>query len=162
MENLELTQNEFELKFGEEYRKGQGHCGPTNPNNHFTSQVTSGTPTYSAPTTDDATTLAKSVLPVSHEMVFGHPVIAFIYTLLPNGAPEGSRHKWMLKLANDLLILCDDDVKKVKAILLSLQWVKDVTTERGMSELDRVIESAQKLKQKTRILRTKLLPRLKN
>ena len=148
MENLELTQNEFELKFGEEYRKGQGHCGPTNPNNHFTSQVTSGTPTYSAPTTDDTTAHAKSVLSVSHEMVFGHPVIAFIYTLLPNGAPDGSRHKWMLKLANDLLILCDDDVKKVKAILLSLQWVKDVTTERGMSELDRVIESAQKLKQK--------------
>lgn len=140
--------NEFDLKFGAEYRKGTGHCGPTNPNHHFTEQTTSGVPKYSVPTSDSATELVKSVLPTSDMKVYGHPVIDYISTLLPNGAPQGSRHPWMLKLSNDLLILLDDDAQKVKDILLSLQWVKDVTTERNMNELDRVIASAQKLKQK--------------
>ena len=140
--------NDFDQKFGAEYRKGTGHCGPTNPNHHFTEQTTSGVPKYSAPTYDSATELAKSVLSSSDMKVYGHPVLDYVNTLLPNGAPQGSRHKWMLKLSNDLLILLDDDAQKVKDILLSLQWVKDVTSERNMNELDRVIESAQKLKQK--------------
>lgn len=148
MDNSNLVKNPFELKYGDEYRKGKGHCAPTNPNHQFTGQTSSAIPTYSKPTSDDASNLAKSALSVSQEMVFGCPVIDYIYSLLPNGVPEGSRHPWMLKLANDLLILCDDDAQKVKDILLSLQWVKDVTVERNMEELDRVIESAKKLKQK--------------
>ena len=140
--------SEFELKFGEEYRKGQGHCGPTNPNHSFTGQTASVAPSYSMANTDDASDLAKSVMPASKEMVFGCPVVDYIYTLLPNGAPVGSRHPWMLKLANDLLILCDNDTRKVKDILLSLNWVRDVTTERSMNELDHIIDSAVKLKQK--------------
>jgi hypothetical protein len=140
--------NEFDQKFGAEYRKGTGHCGPTNPDHHFTEQTTSDVPTYSKPTSDSATELAKSVLASSDMKVFGHPILDYISALLPNGAPQGSRHTWMLKLSNDLLILLDDDAQKVKDILLSLQWVKDVTNERNMNELDRVIESAQKLKQK--------------
>ena len=148
MTNSKLVKNPFELKYGDEYRKGKGHCAPTNPNHQFTGQTSSAVPTYSKPTSDDASNLAKSALPVSQEMVFGCPVIDYIYSLLPNGVPEGSRHPWMLKLANDLLILCDDDAQKVKDILLSLQWVKDVTVERNMEELDRVIDSAKKLKQK--------------
>lgn len=140
--------NEFDLKFGAEYRKGTGHCGPTDPTHRFTEQTTSDIPNYSTPTSDSATELAKSVLPSSDMKVYGFPMIDYINTLLPNGAPQGSRHPWMLKLSNDLLILLDDDAQKVKDILLSLQWVKDVTTERNMNELDRVIASAQKLKQK--------------
>ena len=71
----------------------------------------------------------------------------YIYALLPDGAPVGGRHPWMLKLAGDLLIMCDDDAQKVKEILLSLQWVRDVVDDpkRGMKELDSIIESAQKL-----------------
>ena len=148
MEEIFSYQSEFDLKFGEEYRKGQGHCGPANPNHSFTGQTASVAPSYSMPTTDDASDLAKSVMPASKEMVFGCPVVDYIYAMLPNGAPIGSRHQWMLKLANDLLILCDNDSQKVKDILLSLNWVKDVTTERNMNELDRIIESAVKLKQK--------------
>ena len=94
--------------------------------------------------------LAKSVLTVSNEQLYGHPVVDYIYALLPDGAPVGGRHPWMLKLSGDLLIMCDDDAQKVKEILLSLQWVRDVVDDpkRGMKELDSIIESAQKLKQK--------------
>lgn len=103
-----------------------------------------------APKTSEATELAKSVLTVSKETAYGHPVVDYIYALLPDGAPVGGRHPWMLKLAGDLLIMCDDDAEKVKEILLSLQWVRDVVDDpkRGMKELDNVIESAQKQKQK--------------
>ena len=46
--------------------------------------------------------------------VFNHPVVDYINTMLPNGAPVNSRHKFALKLANDLMILLDGDEARVK------------------------------------------------
>ena len=79
---------------------------------------------------------------------FGHPMIYFTNALLPNGAPVGSRHKTAIKLAYDLLVICDGDAKKVLALLMQLQWVKDIVKERGQKEIDDIMEAAQKLKKK--------------
>ena len=76
---------------------------------------------------------------------FGYPVIDFANTLLPGGAPVGSRHATALKLAQDLLIICDGNQEAVHQLLLQLPWVKDVVTERGAKEIDDIMESAKKL-----------------
>ena len=109
MEEMKIIENEFDQMYGQEYRKGQGHCGPTNPNHQFDGDVSV---VKSVQTTTTAATaaseLAQLVMPKAGVEVFSHPVVDYINTLLPNGAPEGSRHKWLLKLAGDLLILCDN------------------------------------------------------
>ena len=79
---------------------------------------------------------------------FGYPMIDFTNALLPNGAPVGSRHKSAIKLAYDLLVVCDGDAEKVRALLMQLQWVRDVVAERGQKEIDDIMEAAQKLKHK--------------
>lgn len=60
----------------------------------------------------------------------------------------GQRHKSAIRLAYDLLVVCDDDAEKVRALLMQLQWVKDIVKERGQKEIDDIMESAQKLKHK--------------
>ena len=79
---------------------------------------------------------------------FGYPLVDFANALLPNGAPVGSRHKSAIRLAYDLLIVCDGDVKKVLHLLMQLPWVKDVVAERGQKEIDRIVEAGRKLLQK--------------
>lgn len=149
-ENDDDGESQMEVLYGDSYRKGQGHCAPINPNNHFHGKDLTGASINSqkSSTTSGASTeLAKDLL-TSKVMAFGHPIVDYINTLLPNGAPEGSRHPWMLRLANDLLILCDNDTEKVKSVLLSLKWVNDVINERNINEVDNVISSAKKYKQK--------------
>ena len=81
-------------------------------------------------------------------LVFGHAVADYVNVLLPNGVPQGSRHPWMLSLANDLIILRDGDINAVRNDLLQLQFVKDVVAERGQQELESILVSAKKLMQK--------------
>ena len=144
-----FIQNEAERLFGDSYRQGEGHCAPTNPENRFDeapASVKSSTPA----TAEAAVSLAQSVVPKEGEqvMVFDHPVVDFINTLLPNGAPEGSRHKFALKLATDIIILCDGDLDQVRQVLLSLKWVQDVVKERGQEEIERILQTALKRMQK--------------
>ena len=80
--------------------------------------------------------------------LFDHPIVDFINIMLPNGAPKGQRHNTMLKLANDLIILLDNDELQVKRALMQVAWVKDVVKERGEKEIDNVIDSAKKLLKK--------------
>ena len=148
-ENISTT-NSFNEKFLSAYR--QEKSDPTNPNHQFDSKTaTDGkliphSIAQNEPT--DAEALAKSVLPTDLPLVFGNPVIDYINTLLPNGAPEGSRHKMALKVATDLIILRDDNEEQMRADLLSISWVQDVIKERGTTEIDRIIETARKRLQK--------------
>ncbi len=148
MSQQNLFENEFDQKFGQAYREGQTQ--PTNPENSFDkdesvpvqTQVQTLIPT-------PAQQLAEQVAPDDvPQMMFGALVCDFIKALLPNGVPEGSRHKFAIKLASDLLILLDGNEKKTKALLLEQQWVKNVVSERGMKEIDDIIAAAQKLKRK--------------
>lgn len=130
----ENKSKEFNEKFLGSYQ--QELSDPTNKNHQFDS---------------DAQQLAASVTTPAVNLdltAFGCPITDFTNALLPNGAPVGSRHKSAIKLAYDLLVVCDGDAEKVQALLMQLQWVKDVVAERGQKEIDDIMESAQKLKHK--------------
>lgn len=154
MEQRNLFKEDFNAKFLGAYQ--QGLSDPTNKNHQFdkdttlsdggkTSPATGLAATVTPPTT---TAMNASEENTSEVMAFGHPVIDFANALLPNGAPVGSRHASALKLAQDLLIICDGNQEAVRALLLQLQWVKDIVAERGMKELDDIMEAAKKLMHK--------------
>ena len=141
---------EAERLYGDAYRQGEGHCAPTNPENRFDeapASVKSLTPEAEATVVIEGTGIKPPrAAPVDDGpvKVFDIPVVDIIKTELPNGAPEGSRHKMMLKLASDLIIVLDGDIDKVRRVLESLPWVQDVIKERGQDELERILQTAQK------------------
>ena len=151
---------EADRLYGAEYRQGEGHCNPTNPENRFDEakpSVESLTPVVSNQNADakqlSAQLVQKDDKPV---MAFDHPVVDYINQLLPNGAPEGSRHKFALKIASDIIILCDGDLDRARRVLLSLQWVQDVIKERGQDEIERILQTALKRMQKKEVTRKQL------
>ena len=140
---------EAEIKFGESYRQGEGHCAPTNPENRFDeapASVKFSTPVAEAP----AAIGAPRAAPTDDDpiMVFDNPVVDYINEQLPKGAPEGSRHKFALKVASDVIILLDGNLDKVRRVLLSLNWVQDVVKERGQDEIERILQTAKKRMEK--------------
>ena len=142
--------NHFEKDFNEKYLESyrQEQSDPTNESHQFDTAVTAdgsvNNPAASAETPSGTTTSFIT----SEVQAYGHPVIDFTNAMLPKGAPVGSRHKAAIKLAYDLLIICDGAAKKVLNLLMQLQWVKDIVTERGQKEIDDIMDAAQKLKHK--------------
>ena len=153
-EEKEIFDNEFERQYGDSYRQGEGHCTPTHPENRFDeapASVESSTPkTDEGASAEDAKALAQAVMPKDEAPVtaFGQPVADYINEMLPKGAPEGSRHKFALKVASDVILLCDGNLDLVRRVLLSLPWVQDIVKERGMDEIERILQTAQKRMQK--------------
>ena len=153
-ENKDFIQSEADKLFGDSYRQGEGHCAPTNPENRFDeapAPVESLTPeAQTAVAVSVSSVVPRRASPADDEPVvaFGHPVADYINTMLPKGAPEGSRHKFALKVATDVIVVCDGDLDRVRRILLSLTWVQDVARERGMDEIERILQTAQKRMQK--------------
>lgn len=143
---------EFNEKFLGSYQQEQSD--PTNKNHQFDSEKTSTDGQVTNPATATpaaAQQLAASVTTPDANLdltAFGYKIVDFANALLPNGAPVGSRHKSAIKLAYDLLVVCDGDAEKVRALLMQLKWVKEVISERGQKEIDDIMESAQKLKHK--------------
>ena len=148
----ENKSKEFNEKFLGSYQQEQSD--PTNKNHQFDSEKTSADGQVTNPATATpaaAQQLAASVTTPDANLdltAFGYKIVDFANALLPNGAPVGSRHKSAIKLAYDLLVVCDGDAEKVRALLMQLQWVKDIVKERGQKEIDDIMESAQKLKHK--------------
>ena len=143
MEQKKLfSSQDFNEKYLESYRQNQSD--PTNKNHQFDSDSTTATVSNPTPTrVEQPVTSAATEL-----MAFGYPVIDFANTLLPGGAPVGSRHGTALKLAQDLLIICDGNQEAVRQLLLQLSWVKDVVAERGEKEIDDIMDAAKKLMHK--------------
>ena len=142
---------EFDEKFAADYQNGKTQ--PTNPENRFDEDKPSVESLTAKIVTDSETAKEKAQQFTANSgeqnfEVYGYLLIDIVNKLLPKGVPEGSRHKMAIKLAYDLLIMCDGDAKKVLAFLMQLQWVKDVVAERGQKELDDIMEAAQKLKHK--------------
>jgi hypothetical protein len=148
----ENKSKEFNEKFLGSYQ--QELSDPTNKNHQFDSEKTMADGQVTNPATatpTEAQQLAASVTKPADSpdlTAFGYSLVDFANALLPNGAPVGSRHKSAIKLAYDLLIVCDGDVKKVLHLLMQLPWVKDVVAERGQKEIDDIMDAAQKLKHK--------------
>ena len=141
----DFIQNEADRLYGESYRQGEGHCAPTNPENRFDEA-----PASVKSLTPEAGNAAGVMPPMATTqddgpvMVFDNPVVDYVNTQLPEGAPEGSRHKAALKVASDAIILLDGDLDRVRRVLLSLPWVQDVVKERGQDEIERILQTAQK------------------
>ena len=148
MEQRNLFKEDFNEKYLGAYQ--QGLSDPTNKNHQFDGATVTNVAGKPSPVAELAAsvTTPTTTFDASEVMAFGHPVINFANALMPNGAPVGSRHASALKLAQDLLIICDGNQEAVRALLLKLQWVKDVVAERGMKELDDIMEAAKKLMHK--------------
>ena len=145
----DLFQNEFDRQYGDLYRQGEGHCGPTNPENRFDEAPASLNSSTSSATVDvtseEAKELAAQLKPKDLDdlKVFAHSVLDFVNTIYPEG--PSVRHRAALKLFYDFLILFDGNAERARRALLSIQWVQDIVSERGMSEIDRIVDAGQKL-----------------
>jgi len=162
MEEKNLFQNDIDKMYGDDYRNE--NSGALNPDHvlpgNTAAETGTGSSTLSvgagsvpAPTSDGETAkeLAQQVLQNDRELsldVFGCSAVDFVNTMLPKGAPEGSRHKFALRVASDAILLFDGDMERVRLLLLSFQWVKDIITERGQAEIDRIISAAKKRMEK--------------
>ena len=150
-EQQNLFENEFDRQYAGEYRQGEGHCGPTNPENRFdevpTSVLTPAEATDALASPEDAKALAEQVAPkdLDEEQLkwLGYNVLDFVNTMYPDGPTI--RHRAALKLYYDFLILFDGDAERARRALLAIPWVQDVITERGMSEIDRIVDAGRKL-----------------
>lgn len=142
-EQKDLFENEFDRQYGNSYRESQSSA--TNPDHQLpgNSESDSG----ELQTTEAAKELAAQVKPKDLEniKVWGYNVQDIINVMLPKGAPDGSRHKFALKLFYDLLILLDGDYERARHMLEQQKWVQDIITERGLAEIDRIVEAARKL-----------------
>jgi len=150
MNEIEIKNKDFNEKFLESYRQEQSD--PTDKSHQFDSVAADGgqviNPSEGAAASPQAASGVPILAPTRDLTALGFPLVDFANALLPNGAPVGSRHKSALDLAYDFLIICDGDKEKVYALLMQLQWVKDIVAERGQKELDDIMDAAQKLKHK--------------
>ena len=129
------------------YKKGEKHYRPWEEASEPVEATTVVTASEDA--TDKTQTLPQQGDDAGVPMVFGHPVVDYINLMLPDGAPKGQRHTTMLRLANDLIILLDNNPKLVKRAATQLGWVKSWLAEPGAdSEVDDIINSAKKLLKK--------------
>ena len=149
-----LFTNDVDRLYGDDYRAENSNAlSPDHVLPGNTAAETSGESSTPARNSDNETAkeLAQQVVQNDRELtldVFGCSVKDFVNTMLPNGAPEGSRHKFALKVATDAIILYDGDMERVRQLLLSFQWVQDIITERGMAEIDRILTAAKKRMEK--------------
>ena len=144
METLNKSK-EFNEKFLVSYQQEQSD--PTNENHQFDTAVTTGE-SVTNPVAIVAPPVATTPFVASEVKAYGVPVIDFANAMLPNGAPVGSRHKAAIKLAYDLLLICDGNNENVRQLLLQLEWVKAIVAERGMKEIDDIVDAAKKLMHK--------------
>jgi hypothetical protein len=152
MDENNLFENEFDRQYGDSYRESKSSA--TNPDHQLPGnsetdcgQSSTTPPHEDASSAEAARELAAQVKPKDWESVevMGYAVQDIINTMLPNGAPEGSRHRSALKLCYDLLIILGGNHEKARQVLEQQKWVQDIINERGMAEIDRIVESARKL-----------------
>lgn len=152
MNEQNMFDNEFDRMYGDSYRNENSNA--TNPDHVLpgnTAEGAKGGESLTTATAEGARELADSVKPAEREVsldVYGHSVVDYVNTMLPNGAPEGSRHKFALKVASDAIILYDGDMGRVNQLLLKLPFVQEIISERGMLEIDRIISAAKKRMEK--------------
>ena len=144
----EKNMEEFNEKFLRSYQQEQSDA--TNKNHQFDSAATDADLSQNSQKKDDTQQPTRKAVQVNpdEDKVFGFSVADYVNTMLPNGAPEGSRHNFALKVAGDAIILFDGNMGRVRHLLESLSWVQDIITERGSDEIDRIIEAAKKRMEK--------------
>ena len=152
MEEKDIFENEFDRQYGDSYR--EGNSAATNSDHQLPSNAAapseggqSVTPTASD---EAAKELASQVVPKDVEkekyLVFGYDPEDFFNAMYPNG--PNCRHDAARDFFNDSLVLYDGNWELARNKLLMLKSVQDLITERGMTEIDRIVEGGRKLFQK--------------
>lgn len=155
MEEKNLFVNEFDRQYGESYRSGKSDATNSDhqlPGNAAPAKQDSQLSTHEASASSDAAKeLASQVMPDKDAdekkyLVFGYDPADFVNTIYPNG--PNCRHDAARDLFNDLLVMYDGNWELAHNKLLTLPFVKDLISERGMNEIDRIVEGGRKLYQK--------------
>ena len=152
METQDLFESEFDRQFGDSYRNG--NSAATNSDHQLPGNaagVGEGGQSLTPKASDEtAKELAAQLLPKDMEkekyLVFGYDPVDFVNTLYPNG--PNCRHDAARDLYNDLLVMYDGNRELARNKLLTIQFVQDLISERGMAEIDRIVEGGRKLFQK--------------
>lgn len=144
-----MFQNEFDQQYGDAYRNGQSSATTTDHQLPSNAMAEDGGQLLTA-ATSVAGELAAQVAPKDLEKeqckVFGHDIRDYVSVVYPNG--PNVRHRAALKLYYDFLILLDGDHDRARRALLNIDFVQEIILERGMAEIDRIVEAGRKLLQK--------------
>lgn len=145
MEEQTLFENEFDRQYGDSYRESQSSA--TNPDHQLPGNAAAedGGQSVTTATQDAAKELAAQVVQkdTANEKLFGFDVRDYANVIYPDG--PNVRHRAALKIFYDFLVMRDGDAERARCDLLTIQWVQDIVTERGMSEIDRIVEAGRKL-----------------
>ena len=153
MEEKDMFENEFDRQYGDSYR--EGNSAATNSDHQLPSNAAAPSEggqslTLAAAANEAAKDLASQVAPKDVDetkyLVFGYDPADFVLAMYPNG--PNCRHDAARDLFNDLLILFDGNWELARNKLLTFKFVQDLIAERGMSEIDRIVEGGRKLLQK--------------
>ena len=155
MEEQEIFEGcEFDRQYGDSYR--QGNSDATNSDHKLPSNAAvaqegaESVTTEAAVSSETAKELAQQVVPKDVEkekfLVFGYDPQEFVNVLYPNG--PNCRHDAARDVFNDLIVMYDGNWEIARNKLLTFQWVQDLISERGMTEIDRIVEGGRKLLQK--------------
>ena len=145
MEEQTLFENEFDRQYGDSYRESQSSA--TNPDHQLPGNAAAedGGQLVTTATQDAAKELAAQVAQkdTANEKLFGFDVRDYANVIYPDG--PNIRHRAALKIFYDFLVMRDGDAERARCDLLTIQWVQDIVTERGMAEIDRIVEAGRKL-----------------
>ena len=148
------SENVFDRLFGDSYREGNSHA--TNSDHQLPSNAPAslegGLPAPpEAAANGDIAHNSAALLPTKDEdnekyLFCGYDTTDFVNVMYPNG--PNCRHDAARDVFNNLIVLYDGNWDLARNKLLTIQWVKDLIAERGMSEIERLVEGGRKLFQK--------------
>ena len=152
MEEKDIFESEFDRQYGDSYRAGNSPA--TNSDHQLPSNAAApseGGQSVTPEASDEAAKeIASQLTPKDVEKekykVFGYDPEDFINVLYPNG--PNCRHDAARDVFNDFIVMYDGNWELARNKLLMFQWVQDLISERGMSEIDRIVEGGRKLLQK--------------
>ena len=152
MTEKDIFENEFDRQYGDSYREGKSAA--TNSDHQLPSNAAApseGGQSVTPEASDEAAKeIASQLTPKDVEKekykVFGYDPEDFVNAMYPNG--PNCRHDAARDVFNDLIVMYDGNWELARNKLLMFQWVQDLISERGMSEIDRIVEGGRKLLQK--------------
>ena len=143
MDQKDIFENEFDRQYGDSYR--EGNSAATNSDHQLPGNAAApseGTQSVTPAASDEA---PKDVDQAKY-LVFGYDPADFVLAMYPNG--PNCRHDAARDLYNDLLVMYDANWELSRNKLLTFDFVQAVIRERGMKEIEDIVEGGRKLLRK--------------
>lgn len=152
MEEKDMFESEFDRQYGDSYR--EGNSAATNSDHQLPGNAAApseGTQSVTHAASDEAAKdLAGQMAPKDVDqtkyLVFGYDPEDFFNAMYPNG--PNCRHDAARDFFNDSIVMYDGNWELARNKLLMLKSVQELIKERGMTEIDRIVEGGRKLFQK--------------